>query len=135
MSTLNARPKKTMTKGSVVHPGVQRGLVKLGRDIALARRVRKLSSQDMADRMGVDRGTLRRLEQGDPGVSLNTLAMALSALGMMERLAEIVDRATDDIGLMAVQSKIPKRITRPRSSRPGSDVADDSASHEEPEGW
>lgn len=135
MSTYRERPKKTTTKGNVVHPAVQRGLVKLGQDVALARRVRKLSTQDMADRMGVDRGTLRRLEQGDPGVSLNTLAMALSALGMMERLAGLVDRATDDIGLMAVQSRIPNRITRPRPGGSGGETGTGGVSREEPEGW
>ena len=73
------------TKGSVVHSNVERILRKLGADIAIARRVRRTSTIDMSERMGVTRGTLRRLEKGDPGVSLNTLAMALSALGTSDR--------------------------------------------------
>ena len=126
-----------VTKGSVVHPVVQHGLSKLGSDIAHARRARKLSTLDMADRMGVDRGTLRRLENGDSGVSLNTLAMALHALGMLDRIADLADRATDDIGLTAAYSAVPKRISK---SRPGKGIASiGTSSHGsdnfEPEGW
>ncbi|MBK1634347.1 hypothetical protein CKO19_01175 [Rhodovulum adriaticum] len=106
-----------VTKGSAVHPRVHRATIKLGRDMALARRVRSLSTIDMAERMGVDRSTLRRLEQGDPGVSLNTFAMALHALGLMDRLEGLVDRATDDVGLLTAEDAVPKRIAR---SRPAS---------------
>lgn len=126
-----------VTKGSVVHPVVQHGLSKLGNDIAHARRARKLSTLDMADRMGVDRGTLRRLEKGDPGVSLNTLAMALHALGLLDRIVNLVDRATDDIGLTAAHGAVPKRIAR---SRPAKDIVSIGSSSEgsdklDPEGW
>ena len=126
-----------MTKGSAVHPIIQHGLSKLGKDIALARRARRLSTLDMADRMGVDRGTLRRLEKGDPGVSLNTLAMALHALGMLDRIIDLADRASDDIGLMAAHEAVPKRIVRSRTAEetgPGGSLCDDTAKND-PEGW
>ncbi|WP_319412637.1 helix-turn-helix transcriptional regulator [uncultured Cohaesibacter sp.] len=126
-----------ITKGSAVHPIIQHGLSKLGKDIALARRARRLSTLDMADRMGVDRGTLRRLEKGDPGVSLNTLAMALHALGMLDRLVDLADRASDDVGLMAAHGAVPKRIVRSRpekEARPRGSLPDDSE-RSDPEGW
>lgn len=110
-----AAPK--ITKGSATHPRVHRAMIKLGRDMSLARRVRSLSTIDMAERMGVDRSTLRRFEKGDPGVSLNTLAMALHALGLLDRLEGLVDRATDDVGLLAAPEAVPKRVVR---SRPAS---------------
>lgn len=100
-----------------MHPRVHRAMMKLGRDMSLARRVRSLSTIDMAERMGVDRSTLRRFEKGDPGVSLNTLAMALHALGLLDRLEGLVDRATDDVGLLAAPEAVPKRVVR---SRPAS---------------
>ncbi|WP_321338118.1 helix-turn-helix transcriptional regulator [uncultured Cohaesibacter sp.] len=126
------------TKGSVIHPSIQRTLKKLGEDIQLARRSRDLSAQDMADRMGVDRGTLRRLEQGDPGVSLNTVAMALSALNMLERLRDLVDPSTDDIGLLASRRKLPLRISKTRRKSSPSSEFETQAPQEgspEPEGW
>ncbi|MBU2961891.1 helix-turn-helix domain-containing protein [Citreicella sp. C3M06] len=126
-----------MTKGSAVHPIIQHGLSKLGKDMALARRARKLSTVDMAERMGVDRGTLRRLEKGDPGVSLNTLAMALHALGMLDRIIDLADRASDDIGLMAAHGALPKRIVRPRPAEETKPLGSlpDAAGSNDPEGW
>jgi len=129
--------KAARTKGGVVHPSIARGLAGLGRDISRARRARRISTTDMAARMGVGRSTLHRLEQGDPGVSLNTLAMALSVLGLFDRLADLVDPAADDIGLMLAEKTLPKNVvSRRRSSQstqtPGaaSGEADDV-----PEGW
>ena len=84
--------KAARTKGSAVHPLIARGIARLGQDISRARRARGISTTDMAARMGVGRSTLHRLEQGDPGVSLNTLAMALSVLGLFDRLAELVEK-------------------------------------------
>ncbi len=122
------------TKGGVVHPSTTRGIARLGRDISRARRARRISTTEMAARMGVGRSTLHRLEQGDPGVSLNTLAMALSVLGLFDRLADLADPADDDIGLMMAQKALPKNVRRRAPSRqpPGpASGADDDA----PEGW
>lgn len=102
------------TKGSAVHPSVGRGISKLGVDLGFARRARRISTTDMAARMGVSRSTLHRLEAGDPGVSLNTLAMALSVLGLFDRLADLVDPASDDLGLALSRKSLPRRVaTRP----------------------
>jgi transcriptional regulator with XRE-family HTH domain len=91
----------------------------------------------MAARMGVGRSTLHRLEQGDPGVSLNTLAMALSVLGLFDRLAELVDPASDELGLMLAEKTLPKRITsrRRNASSENSPSADESGTDDAPEGW
>jgi transcriptional regulator with XRE-family HTH domain len=84
------RKSLARTKGSAVHPSVERGIAKLGDDLSFARRARQISTTDMAARMGISRSTLHRLEAGDPGVSLNTLAMALSVLGLFDRLIDLV---------------------------------------------
>jgi len=101
-----------------MHPSVARSLRKLGADIAVARCVRRISTTDFAERMGVTRGTLRRLENGDLGVSLNTLAMALAALGTPERLSDLMDQSTDDIGLMATRATLPGQIASRASAKP-----------------
>jgi transcriptional regulator with XRE-family HTH domain len=128
--------KAARTKGSVVHPSIARGIARLGQDISRARRARRISTTDMAARMGVGRSTLHRLEQGDPGVSLNTLAMALSVLGLFDRLADLVDPASDELGLMLAEKTLPRNISRRRGSPsekrqgPAAQSADDA-----PEGW
>ena len=102
------------TKGSVVHPRVMRAMEKLGQDISTARRARGIGVEEFAQRIGVSRGTLYRLEIGEPGVTLNTLAMALHALGRLDALTELVDAGNDDITLMQMKDQTRRRIDRPR---------------------
>lgn len=51
-------------------------LRKLGREIAIARRKRGISTADMTSRLFVSRVTRWRLERGDPTVAMGTLATA-----------------------------------------------------------
>lgn len=84
----------------------------LGRDLALARRKRGISTADMAARLFVSRGTLWRLERGDPTVALGTLATAAFILRLHDRLAQLAAPATDAIALSLDEQRLPKRIRR-----------------------
>ena len=92
---------------------VQHTLRKLGRDLAVARRKRAISTNDMASRLFVSRDTLWRLERGDPTVSLGTLATAAFVLRFHDRLADLFAPASDELGLSLDESRLPKRIRRP----------------------
>jgi transcriptional regulator with XRE-family HTH domain len=96
---------------------VARGLVKLGGDLALARRRRHISQLSMAERIGVSLATLKRLERGDSRVAIAALASTLHILGEFDQLAAILDTARDDIGLMLMDEALPKRI-RTRKIKP-----------------
>jgi transcriptional regulator with XRE-family HTH domain len=87
----------------------------LGRDIALARRKRALSTRDMAARLFVSRDTLWRLERGEPTVALGTLATAIFVLGLHDRLANLVAPEKDELALDLDERRLPQRIRRPRS--------------------
>ena len=89
-------------------------LQKLGRELALARRKRRISTADMAGRLFVSRDTLWRLERGDPTVSLGTLATALFVLQLHDRFADLAAPATDELALSLDERRLPKRIRRPR---------------------
>lgn len=65
-----------MSKTSSIPLPAAHALRKLGRDLALARRKRGISTSDMAARLFVSRDTLWRLERGDPTVALGTLVTA-----------------------------------------------------------
>jgi transcriptional regulator with XRE-family HTH domain len=106
--------KITTTKGTVVHSRVERGLRKLGEDISLARRARKMTAQDFADRCGFSRATLHRLESGDPGIGINTLAMALHALGRLDALVDIADPTHDAVTMMQLREAVPRRVNKAR---------------------
>lgn len=90
-------------------------LRRLGRDLALARRKRGISTADMASRLFVSRDTLWRLERGDPTVALGTLATAAFILQLHERLALLAAPASDELGLALDERRLPQRIHRIRS--------------------
>lgn len=135
----SVRPKIKRTKGGVVLPVVDRAMIKLGQDINVARRARNISTADMASRMSCSRSTLHRLESGDAGVSLNTLARALHVLGIIDRLSDLVEHSQDGIGMMMQRRSLPERITKPRKKTTPSasgarpENADDH--DDEPEQW
>ena len=101
-------------------PQVQREIRRLGSDLQTARKKRRLAQRDMAARMGVSVDTLGRLEKGEPGVSLGTLAMAFLALGSLHRFSEVMDPGSDDIGLLSEQQALPQRVRR--KSKPKSEL-------------
>ena len=90
-------------------------LRKLGRDLAVARRKRGMSTADMAGRLFVSRDTLWRLERGDPTVSLGTLATAAFVLQLHDRLAGLAAPASDDLALSLDERRLPQRIRRART--------------------
>ena len=106
-------------------PSVQRALRELGRDIRIARKKRRMPVADFAVRMGVSQGTLLRLENGNPGVAVGAVAMALLALGELHRLGTIIDVSTDDTGLMLDANSLPQRIRRPKPLVLAREVASD----------
>jgi hypothetical protein len=89
---------------------VRNALRKLGRDIRDARLRRRVSTAIMANRALIDRKTLRKVENGDPGVSMGTYATLLFVLGMTDRLAELADARFDRVGLALEEERLPKRI-------------------------
>lgn len=63
-------------------PSLLRQLKDLGERLRLARLRRKLTTELFAERMGVSRETLRRLENGDPSIAMGTYVRALRVLGL-----------------------------------------------------
>ncbi|WP_420965314.1 XRE family transcriptional regulator [Bradyrhizobium sp. B120] len=103
--------------GSVIYPLVVRALAKLGRDISLTRRRRRIAAEDFAQQMGVSRATLHRLERGDPGIALNILTMAMFVLGRLNAVSELADPMKDDVGMMLTRQEAPRRIQRINGAR------------------
>jgi transcriptional regulator with XRE-family HTH domain len=89
-------------------------LRKLGRDLALARRKRGISTADMAARLFVSRDTLWRLERGDPTIAMGTVATATFVLQFHERLATLAEPARDLLALGLDEKRLPQRIRRVR---------------------
>jgi transcriptional regulator with XRE-family HTH domain len=93
-------------------PVVAALLRELGSNLALARKRRKESLSTWAGRIGVSEPTLARLEAGDPGVAIGTLATALWVMGRAQTLPEL---AAPQLDLGALESEL--RVARQRSVR------------------
>lgn len=93
-----------------------RAIAKLGRDISLARRRRRLSQASLAERSGVGVNTVRRLEKGEPNGSIEHLARILHVLGELERLEKLLDTPSDEVGLLMMDEDLPQRV-RSRQSK------------------
>ena len=87
-------------------------LAALGERIALARKRRRMTQLTLGVRVGISVPTLRKLEQGDAGVSMAAFLRVLQVLG----LAADIDRlaADDELGrrLQDVHQKGPPRGRR-----------------------
>jgi len=89
MSNIESKQKRSAT----VFPKNQKVLNQLGENIKLAYRRRGYSQLLISERTGLSRLTIRRIEQGDPKVSIGHYVSVLSVLGLVEDFAKI---ASDD---------------------------------------
>lgn len=90
-------------------PKSKLALERLGQDIRGARLRRGIAIADLAVRSGTSPSSIARLEKGDSGVGIGTLADVLVALGLIERLTDLVDIRKDDLGLALATQQLPKR--------------------------
>ncbi|HET7769484.1 MAG TPA: helix-turn-helix transcriptional regulator, partial [Chloroflexota bacterium] len=63
-------------------PRVAEGLARLGENVRQARQRRRLTMQMVAERAGITRVTLSKIEHGDPSVTLGACASVLFVLGL-----------------------------------------------------
>jgi transcriptional regulator with XRE-family HTH domain len=97
---------------------VKSALRKLGSDIRDARLRRRIPAAVMAQRAFISRTTLLKVEKGEPGVAIGTYSAVLFALGMLDRLRDLANARTDEVGLALEEERLPKRIDiRPRRKK------------------
>jgi transcriptional regulator with XRE-family HTH domain len=94
-------------------------LRKMGKDINDARRRRRITIELMAERAGVSRATIGKIEKGDPTTSMGGYALVLFVLGMSDRLSDLVDSTHDLIGRRLEDEKLPRRVRIPKDPRSG----------------
>ena len=106
------------TQATSTLPGAaRRTLVKLGADIAVARKKRRISTVSMAERAFISRGTLYKVERGDPSVSMGIYATVLAILGLVDSLSQVADRRNDHLGLDIDEDRLPKKVQPRRRVR------------------
>jgi transcriptional regulator with XRE-family HTH domain len=80
-------------RSASVFPKNRKVLSHLGENIKLACKRRGYSQTLVAERTGLSRLTIRKIEQGDPTVSIGHYVAVLSVLGLVEDFAKV---ASDD---------------------------------------
>lgn len=93
-------------------------MVKLGQDIAIARKKRSLTTAMMAERLGVAKTTYFKVEKGDPTVSMGVYAMTLFVFGFGEVLGDIIDTRHDDQGHLLDTARLPERVRTRKAAKP-----------------
>ncbi|WP_316750080.1 helix-turn-helix domain-containing protein [Pedobacter gandavensis] len=84
------------SKKIVVFPKHQKILDLLGEHIKLARKRRKLTAVQLAERSGIDRVTLRAIEKGSPSVAMGSYFNVLRSLNLHEDFLKLA--ADDELG-------------------------------------
>ena len=83
------------------------GLALLGKTIRLGRMQRRLTAQELAERVGVSRSTLQRIEKGDPKVEIGLMFEAAAIVGVKlfdaneKGITALSERTDDRIALLA----------------------------------
>lgn len=104
----------TMKKAAYnIVPATENILKTMGEQIKLARLRRDLSAELVAERVGISRASLWKVESGNPAVAIGIYAAVLHALGNMDRDLALV--AKDDE--MGRQMQDLNLMTRKRASR------------------
>ena len=93
-------------------PKQERMLRVMGDNLHLARLRRDLSSEQVAERAGISRNTLIKIEKGDEGVAIGMYFRVLIVLGLQDDLLliardDVLGRKLQDIGLTT-----PHRATK-----------------------
>lgn len=83
------KPKK-----HILFPGHQKILQQVGENIKLARKRRKLTTMQVAERAGIDRTTLYYIERGKPSVAMGAYFNVMRVLNLQEDFLKL---AADDL--------------------------------------
>jgi len=84
----------------------------IGEHLVAWRKLQGLTAEQVAERANVSRPTLRRVEHGDPGVSMEAFLQVARALGQLDRIVAALDPYETDLGRAHADSVLPKRVRR-----------------------
>jgi transcriptional regulator with XRE-family HTH domain len=98
-----------------------RALRKLGQDINDARRRRRITIELMAERAGLSKATISKVEKGEPTASMGAYSAVLFVLGLTDSLNKLADASHDLIGRQLEEENLPQRVRLPKKKKGGND--------------
>lgn len=84
-------------------------LAAFGEHVRGWRMVLGLTAQQVSERAGITRDTLRRIEAGEPGVGFGKCAQVLRALGVLDQAIAAIDPLESDIGRLRAGNLAKRR--------------------------
>ena len=91
-------------------PKMQTQLERMGERIKLARLRREYAAGVVAERAGISRATLNKVEKGDAGVAFGIYAKVLAAIGLSHEIDKIA--SDDELGRLLQDSKLLEKGKR-----------------------
>ncbi len=85
---------------------------RIGSHVVTWRRLLGLTAEQVAQRAGISAPTLRKLEHGDPSVTLETYLNVLRALGRLDDAVSALDPYETELGRARADQVLPKRVRR-----------------------
>jgi transcriptional regulator with XRE-family HTH domain len=95
---------------------VLNGQRRIGEQLATWRRLRRLTAAQVADRAGLSRQTVMRLENGE-GASMESMLRVARALGVLDSLVAALDPYATDVGRLRSEEALPERVRPPKPER------------------
>lgn len=77
---------------------VVNSITRLGDQLRIARKRRRMTQTEFAERLGVSRETVRRMERGDPGIAIGVILSAAWIFGLLETALAAFAPNNDTIG-------------------------------------
>ena len=103
-------PQKSALPQSLEQP-----LLAFGKSLARLRLARRLPQLQVAERAGVSRNTISRIENGDPSVAIGQVVRYLQALDRVDLLARLTD--APDVAVTALEAQQKRRRARPLTQK------------------
>lgn len=82
----------------------------IGTHLATWRKLQRLTAQQLAERAGIARSTLSKLENGDSSVGFEVVLRVARALGVLQRLEDALDPLDTDLGRARLEQHLPQRV-------------------------
>src|SRR5699024_7674723 len=76
---------------------VSRRLTDMGESVRRWRLMQSLKAEELAERAGISRSTLQKIERGDAGVSIGAVMSVMQALGQIDHVVGPFDPLTTDV--------------------------------------
>jgi len=94
-------PAKTLTAAALI-----------GEHVLTWRKLHGLTAEQLCQRAGISRPTLRKVETGDPTVTMETFLNVLRALGRLDSVVDALDPYDTELGRARSDQLLPTRVRR-----------------------